>query len=350
MKRGLSPNRSRSSLPLVKSTVPSVLRRFCAQHGVLVDAIAARYGVSREDAESADAWLPYEYALELWDALIAAVPEQPVGVHFGAVIGFFDLGVVGLAAAHASTIAEAFATFAPLGHLLDPALEIELKIHEQQRVIAIRSHAELLARVHPMEAMLVSTNVGLGRLTQAEFGPLRVEFARPPRGLPEVYMAQFGVLPELTDRYALTYAAQIFELPIAGAHPLVLKYLVEHAQAQNVHKHAENTTVARVSEWLEKQAGSAGPRRLMECRLSDVARGLATSRRELQRRLAAEGTTFRALQDEAGRARAHELLARGDASVAQIAEQLGYAEPRSFQRACYRWFQAAPGAHRRGQN
>jgi AraC-like DNA-binding protein len=67
-----------------------------------------------------------------------------------------------------------------------------------------------------------------------------------------------------------------------------------------------------------------------------AARRLAVSARTLQRRLADEGTTWRAEIDAARRERAASLLRQGTTSEVTAA-RLGYSESRALRRALRRW-------------
>lgn len=82
-----------------------------------------------------------------------------------------------------------------------------------------------------------------------------------------------------------------------------------------------------------------------------VAQRLGLGRRTLQRRLQAEGTSFRELQQQALRVRAKALLGEGDLSVAEVARALGFREVNSFRRAFRGWFGVTPtkyaSVHRR---
>lgn len=73
----------------------------------------------------------------------------------------------------------------------------------------------------------------------------------------------------------------------------------------------------------------------------EVARLTGVSRRTLVRRLSEAGASYRDLWDAELRTRAERLLRDGELSHAQIAEELGYANPSSFSRARRRWFRGA---------
>jgi len=68
----------------------------------------------------------------------------------------------------------------------------------------------------------------------------------------------------------------------------------------------------------------------------------------LQRRLAADGTSFQALKDALRRDLAIVRLNTSTAPLAALAEELGFADSAAFQRAFKSWTGSAPGAYRRG--
>jgi AraC-like DNA-binding protein len=73
-----------------------------------------------------------------------------------------------------------------------------------------------------------------------------------------------------------------------------------------------------------------------------VATQLRMSTRTLQRRLAEEGTSFRAVVDRARRVRAERLVADPKISFTELAFQLGFADASAFTRAFRRWTGMAP--------
>ncbi|MFJ6671674.1 AraC family transcriptional regulator [Actinosynnema sp. NPDC091369] len=81
--------------------------------------------------------------------------------------------------------------------------------------------------------------------------------------------------------------------------------------------------------------------------VEEVAAELAMSPRTLRRRLAACGTGYQELLDEARAERAEELLTSTDLPVERIATLLGYAEPAAFIHAFRRWRGTTPGHYAR---
>ncbi len=81
--------------------------------------------------------------------------------------------------------------------------------------------------------------------------------------------------------------------------------------------------------------------------LDDVARRVATSRRQLQRAFAEAGeTSFRAYLQRVRMERAAELLRGSPAPVNQVASAVGYRQPAQFAKAFRRHHGAPPSAFR----
>lgn len=75
---------------------------------------------------------------------------------------------------------------------------------------------------------------------------------------------------------------------------------------------------------------------------NEIAAAVGLSRRALDRKLAASGTTFRKLLAELRYARARRLLAASHVSLADISLALGYSEPSAFSRAFHAWAGVSP--------
>ena len=85
---------------------------------------------------------------------------------------------------------------------------------------------------------------------------------------------------------------------------------------------------------------------LGETTLAEAARGLGLSARTLDRRLAAEGTSFLRERDAVRFVMAEELLALTDLGIGEIAAALSYANHSAFVRSFRRWSGLTPSAWR----
>ena len=80
--------------------------------------------------------------------------------------------------------------------------------------------------------------------------------------------------------------------------------------------------------------------------IEQVAANLNLSVRTLQRRLTAEGVTYKLLLDELKQQLALDYLKNKELSIREIAYLLDYAEPSSFIRSFKRWTGKTPKAYK----
>jgi AraC-like DNA-binding protein len=158
------------------------------------------------------------------------------------------------------------------------------------------------------------------RATYEEFFGARVRFEQPAARLR--LPTSLGALP-LTDRDETVRR-------------LALDFLARQSPAHDV------TLAERVRGAVTPLLGTATPE------VAAVARLLDLHPRTLQRRLAAEGTTFATVLDDARRDAARRWLRTTDLPLAQVAGLIGFAEQAVLTRACRRWFGATPRAVRAG--
>ena len=140
------------------------------------------------------------------------------------------------------------------------------------------------------------------------------------------------------DRCALVFPAALLHKPVAAADPEV---------------HRALAAIVAVLEGRSSGSLNAKTRRALRALLNAghatedaVARAFAVHRRTLNRRLRAEGVTFRQLLDESRLEVAQQMLRNSDAAVEQIASGLGYSGASAFGRAFRRWTGQAPHSWR----
>jgi AraC-like DNA-binding protein len=78
----------------------------------------------------------------------------------------------------------------------------------------------------------------------------------------------------------------------------------------------------------------------------EAAAKLSMSTQNMRRLLRDEGTSVTRIKEDLLRDAAVTALVRGDETVSQLAERLGFSEPSAFHRAFRRWTGSAPGAYR----
>lgn len=146
----------------------------------------------------------------------------------------------------------------------------------------------------------------------------------------------------------LRFGAEVNALLFAHA-DVVRPLPTAHAELANVHERIASEYLAR----LDRSETAARVRAVIIKSLTDgqpqrtkVARALGMSERTLQRRLEAEGSSFRLLLDETHKEMARTYIERHDLSLAEVAYLLGFNDQSSLFRATQRWFGTSPRQYR----
>lgn len=141
----------------------------------------------------------------------------------------------------------------------------------------------------------------------------------------------------------IRFPRQLLTQRIATANPVTAQLAIaqcEHELAEMAAAEAQDPWVAHVRSQLSACDGRYD-------RLHELADKLHLSERTLKRRLQDAGTSYQRLLDEARQHHAKTLLARPDATIAQVAHALGYQDPANFTRAFRQWTGCSPSAFRR---
>ncbi|MDR7274039.1 helix-turn-helix transcriptional regulator [Catenuloplanes atrovinosus] len=180
--------------------------------------------------------------------------------------------------------------------------------------------------------------VAIARLaTRARVVPARIAVPDPPGGTVAASWRDYlGVPLGRAAEPVVVFAAHDARRPFLTANaemwrvfePDLRRRLADLERAESM---AERVRAALVELLPAGEGTTAG-----------VARRLALSGRTLQRRLAAERTTFQAVLDTTRHALARTYLNRPDVSIPEIAFLLGYDEPSSFYRAFRQWSGTTP--------
>jgi AraC-like DNA-binding protein len=140
---------------------------------------------------------------------------------------------------------------------------------------------------------------------------------------------------------ALVFPAQWLDVPQFHGDPLINLALRDTAERLLSELERPATLSDRVRAVLRSEAI------LNDVEIGKLARAVGLTRRALRRRLAAEGTSFTALVDEARCKLACDELRR-EGSIRNISERVGYSEPSAFHRAFRRWTGQTPNEFARG--
>jgi len=246
-----------------------------------------------------------------------------------------------LAAYHARDYRDALMRTARFKRLCTPEV---LHIAETEHEVTLST--QWLFAVEPEPS--IATDVAFASLlsigrhgTGQNLTPVRVELTRTkPEG--NAHEAFFGCPVHFrAARNALILKPGDLERPFPGYNPELLEILTPALSDALGELDASESTGDQVKAVLKGKLASGRPD------LSDVARDLGLSERTLQRRITEEGTSFRALLNDARREWGCQLLRDGASDIDEIAYLLGYQDARSFCRAFREWEGMPPGRWRK---
>ncbi|MBL8422165.1 MAG: AraC family transcriptional regulator [Candidatus Accumulibacter phosphatis] len=227
--------------------------------------------------------------------------------------------------------------------LVLPDLSVRLNTHRDQACLCIAETGAPLAigRVFAFEWLLrllhglFSWLVGRGIVLDAVAFP----YPRPEHAddYALIYTARstFGA-----ETLAATFAANLLDLPIRRDEAALQTFLDGAPGKLTTLYRRDREMVLRVRKTLRDALPAS-------MSLAEVARTLHLSARTLHRRLEDEGSSFQAIKDGLRRDVAINSLAKSRQAVAEIAAELGFADPAAFYRAFVRWTGIAPAHYRK---
>ncbi|MEV6561355.1 AraC family transcriptional regulator [Nocardia sp. NPDC051756] len=200
----------------------------------------------------------------------------------------------------------------------------------------------MLSPIQATDLGLAFVHHTIERLAGDRYRLLSVELPyRPPA--PIARYAEFFGAPVRTNRpyAALRVPRNLPALPLSGGdenlHRLAMAFLA--GQAGGI----DGSVVPKVRATVQQLLGTIAPE------IGSVAKLLTVHPRTLQRRLAAEGTSFATILDDVRRDEARRYLTTTDMPMSQVASVIGLSEQSTFTRCCRRWWGTTPTAIRRNR-
>lgn len=324
---------------------PAYLRLLVAvlvRHGVSIEALlrAANLPPMAVDGEA----LISNNSLErLINAALAATGRPWLGLELGAAAQVMSHGPLGLAAAASGTVRQALALAVRYVGLRSPWLSLELTDTGTELLLDLQPAPELRnSRRFLLEAALVMLEQVIIALSAQQCDAIEIALPWPAPDWSRHYgsflrgRCHFGATG---DRARLRIPARLADAAVLSADPAALAY----ARAECQRRMAEGADARALLATIQRQFASCSGQ---YPDAATMARTLGLSLRSFHRQLAAEGTRWQTLLDTARRDRACALLTETRRTIADIAVELGFAEPSNFSRVFRRWLGQSPGDYR----
>ena len=291
--------------------------------------------------EDANVWLELAQYLRAIDAAFAESGDPAFGLHMGEHANTAMFDVLGPLAAHAATLREGVAIMTRYSRLVTEGFAPEL--HESDTHASIRVPGLIGDGVAVRMTAEFALTALVGMLRQFaghNRKPARVSFAYPAPAYCDEYSRIFEgaacfdqAQTEVVFPRAWLDTPQLYQSPDLHSH---LKLQADRA-LDRIERDVSYAT--RVETLLTAHS----PRQLT---MDEVARELGSSRRSLNRRLAAEGTSYGELVSRARVHAAKRMLQSRETSIQEAAYALGFSEAAAFHRAFKRWTGMTPKQYR----
>ncbi len=313
------------------------------QRGLDAAHLFQQAGLDPTLLEHPEARYPVSNTTALWQKALELTQDETLGLKAIRHITPATFHAVGLSVMASETLEEAFGRMSRFVDLVTDASEMSLRTHHDEFVVelALRDGAQPAQQsIDGFACLLANAGKGLGDPTLV---PLRVALTRPqpaPVHL-EFFEKSFGA-PLLYQQPTLqiVYAMHTVKTRLKGANRLIAEHLDQASQAAIERLRPAPTLTKAVREIVLNTLQHGAPN------LEDVAKPLAMSTRNLQRKLADEGTSLADIVDEVRREEARRLLVQSKAPLTAIALDLGFSDASAFSRACKRWFGQSPSTLR----
>ncbi|HSH92299.1 MAG TPA: AraC family transcriptional regulator [Ramlibacter sp.] len=182
------------------------------------------------------------------------------------------------------------------------------------------------------------------RFASADVSPTKIALRRPEPTFKPLYEEIFECAIAFGQaENSISFSQADVQRALISADHRAAEWLEFGAKAA-LEKMDDSAVTPRVRAQLERMLQGDEPT------LATVASELCMSERTLQRRLTAEGQTFRRVLDEMRRDVAQRSLAAGKRNVPELAYLLGFEDSNSFYRSFRRWTGTTPESYRRAVN
>lgn len=318
------------------TSVPGLLRSFGQDPAVIVESV----GLKLEFFNDPEFKIPFATMGRLFTHCVEATQCRYFGLLTGERVTPNLLGLAGFVMQHAVDVETALNDTIHYTGLHDKGSVLSLGSHNGTSLF---EHSIYLDGVESSGQITDGALAVLRNIMQCLCGPAwkpqEVLFAHKQPVDSTPYRKCFGAPVRFNaDRNALVFSSDWLKARPPRANPWLYDYLKQ--QAEQINAQDESDFAGGLQPLLRILLLSS------KCTLAEASKQLGIHSRTLNRRLQAEGTTFRDEVAKAGYIMACQYLAQSSAPVSDIAVQLGYSNTSGFAHAFKRWSGMTPSEWR----
>lgn len=323
-----------------------VLCDVAGERGLDPADVLAGTGVGLADLEDPAATVSVSDEIAVVRRLLGALPgEAGVGVDAGSRATLTHLGLLGFAAMSCATLRELFTI--TMRYFALTMLQIDIRLFEGGRNCLLEVNVDHLPA--DVRRFFIERDVAGIIAAVNEFAhPVLARYADQVTAELSVDEEALGPLLDLVPlknkafgraHNRIHFPRAMFDEPLPQADPHTLELCVAQCELlmQRIEERRGITAVVR-SKLFRDTAGFPA--------LPAIASELNMHPRTLRRRLAEEGTSFRALLNAARATVAADLLGNVGLTVEEVSKRLGYSDVSTFSHAFKRWHGVPPSSCR----
>lgn len=315
------------------------LARELELQGCDAPSLFARVGLDFSLLSSPEARYPVHQTTLLWQEAVHATGDETLGLKAIRHITPATFHAVGLSVMASETLEQAFGRMRRFADLVTDASEIDLLSSDSEFVVELKLKEGAQPAHQSTDGFLcLLANAGKG-LGEPGLMPLRVELSRPePEPQHKDYFERSFDAPLLFGCKAmrLVFALATVQTRLKGANPLIAEHLDQASLAAIERLKPANSASRLLRTWVVTQLDKGAPS------IELAAAHMNMSARNLQRKLAEEGSSLAAIVDDIRQSEAQRRLKHTQESLTTIALDLGFSDASAFSRACKRWFGKSP--------
>lgn len=323
----------------IRAVKPVLAYLAARRHDPLASLQAA--GVDPARLSDPEARIPHRAAIAVWELAGRLSGDPDLGLHVAEALEPGAFGAIEYAVRTSQTLGAGLERLFRYHRVLHDAAEVGLTIDGERAVLSHRLPLPGGAPRPVSEFVLAGWLLSTRRATGVDWKPLQVRFPHAEPGDTAEHRRIFRApLRFEHGRSELVLPRRLLDLPMLQADP-ALQSIVER-EVCTIHRGlpgAESATDS-VRRLLGDQLCDGEPR------LERLAYELHMSPRTLNRRLLAEGTSFRRVLTDVRCELAERYLQERRLAVGEIAFLLGFSEASAFHRAFRRWTGSTPAAYR----
>ncbi|MGD8430712.1 MAG: AraC family transcriptional regulator [Ectothiorhodospiraceae bacterium] len=311
---------------------------FLAAMGENPDRIFGRAGLPRGAIEDPGSWLPGPLYLLLLHEVVRATGDELIGLKLAKDQRVEDLDAVDAIAEvvlDAPTLGRALERTVRFAGLTETATDVRMDgdADTVRLIYRVNSDESRGMRQNADIAMMLGANL-IRRAAGEDWSPLAVQLAYPRPAAASIVEEYFAAPVYYgCAENALVIPRELLASPMGGA-GLYDKYgLIGEPSIDPYDRLASDYDLATTVKTMTEARLADG-----DMHLYDIANALRLPPRTLERRLQAQGRSFRAILDDVRRRETVRFLRQGLSGGAEAAALLGYRDIRHFARDFARWF------------